>query len=249
MTANDRSNIALVTGGSRGLGYALTAELVRRRWHVVVTARDRARLDSSVRQLDGPGSVTPVAGDVADPEHRRELAAAVSALGGPDLLVNNASILGPSPQPRLVEYPLDVLTDVYATNTVAPVALVQLLGPLVERRRGTIVNITSDAAVEAYPGWGGYGSSKAALDQITNILGAELPDLRAYSFDPGDMNTDMQRAAFPDEDVSDRPAPETVVPALLRLLTDRPPSGRYRAADLTTDPTAPERSVERLATG
>lgn len=249
MTATDQSNVALVTGGSRGLGYALTAALVSQGWHVVVDARDRARLESAVRRLDGPGSVTPVAGDVVDPDHRRELAAAVSAVGGLDLLVNNASILGPSPQPRLADYPLDVLADVYGTNIIAPVALVQLVLPLLERRRGAIVNITSDAAVEPYAGWGGYGSSKAALDQITNILGAEHPSLRVYSFDPGDMNTEMQQAAFPDQDVSDRAAPESVVPGLLRLMDERPPSGGYRAADLATTQTAGERSAERLVTG
>lgn len=235
MTPTDQQRIALVTGGSRGFGYALTAELVRRTWHVLVDARDAARLESAVETFNGPGAVTSIAGDVTDPEHRRQLAHAVSALGGLDLLVNNASILGPSPQPRLAEYPLDVLTQVYATNTIAPVALVQLLVPLLERRFGTIVNLTSDAAVGAYPGWGGYGSSKAALDQITNILGAEHPNLHVYAFDPGDMDTDMHQQAFPEEDISDRAAPGTVVPAMLRLVDEQLPSGGYRAADLATD--------------
>ena len=187
---------------------------------------------AAVSRLTGSGQVTPIAGDVADPDHRRRLGHAVAEQDALDLLVNNASVLGPSPQPRLADYPLDVLTDVYATNTIAPLAIVQLVLPYLERRAGRIVNITSDAATEPYEGWGGYGSSKAALNQLTNILGAEHPALRTYAFDPGDMNTDLHQQAFPGEDISDRAAPESVVPALLRLIVGDVPSGHYRAAEL-----------------
>ena len=221
-----------MTGASRGLGHALTAELVRQGWHVVADARNGARLESAVRDLSGPGTITAIAGDVTDVTHRHRLADATSRHGGLDLLVNNASVLGPSPQPRLADYPLGVLAEVYATNTIAPLGLIQLLLPLLERRSGAIVNVTSDAAVEPYIGWGGYGSSKAALDQITNILGAEHPHLRVYSLDPGDMNTDLHQRAFPDEDISDRADPASVVPALLQLANRDLPSGGYRAADL-----------------
>jgi NAD(P)-dependent dehydrogenase (short-subunit alcohol dehydrogenase family) len=235
MTTNDQSSVALITGGSRGLGLALTQELTRRGWHVIVDARDADRLFAAFQAMP-PGSVTAVPGDVADPDHRRALAAAVDAAGGLDLLVNNASILGPSPQPRLADYPLDVLEQVYAVNTVAPLGLLQLLLPHLEERGGRVVSVSSDAAVEAYEGWGGYGSAKAALDHLTAILAVEQATLRVYSFDPGDMATDLQQQAFPDDDVSDRAAPETVVPALLRLVDGDLPSGRYRAADLAVAP-------------
>ncbi|MPZ79273.1 MAG: SDR family NAD(P)-dependent oxidoreductase [Actinophytocola sp.] len=231
MTPTDARN-ALITGGSRGLGYALAAELVRQGWRVVIDARDSSRLAAASAAITGPGTVIPIAGDVADPAHRAALAGAVTDLGGLDLLVNNASILGPSPQPTLADYPLDVLAEVYATNTIAPLALIQLVLPQLTPRKSQVVNITSDAAVEPYEGWGGYGSSKAALDQITNILAAEQPELRVYAVDPGDMATDLHQQAFPGEDISDRAAPESVVPALLRLIADDLPSGRYRAADL-----------------
>jgi len=232
MTATDHTKSALVTGASMGLGRALAAALTERGWHVVVDARDGDRLRSAVLGFDGPGTASPIPGDVADPHHRRLLADAIGELGGLDLLVNNASVLGPSPQPRLADYPLDVLAHVYATNTIAPIALFQLVVPYLERRGGTIINLTSDAAVEPYEGWGGYGSSKAALDQANNILGAEHPGLRVYAFDPGDMATDLHQQAFPGEDISDRAEPESVVPALLGLLDGGLPSGRYRAADL-----------------
>jgi len=224
---------ALVTGGSRGLGQALTAELARRGWHVIVDGRDAAALEAAVARLDISGTVTAIPGDVADPEHRRHIAEAVASSGGLDVAVNNASILGPSPQPRLADYPLDMLEQVYAVNTFAPLALLQLLLPHLIRRKGRIINVSSDAAVEAYEGWGGYGSSKAALDHITSILAAEHPQLLVYAFDPGDMRTALQQEAFPGEDISDRPAPESVVPALLELISARHPSGRYRVGDLT----------------
>ena len=231
-TATTPRRVALVTGASMGLGRALTAELAQRAWRVVVDARDAARLAAAVAALPDPEAVIVVPGDVADPAHRSRLADTVAAAGGLDLLVSNASLLGPSPQPRLADYPLEVLEQLYAVNALAPLALVQAMLPHLERRGGRIVHLSSDAAVEAYEGWGGYGSSKAALDQLTAVLAAELPQLRVYAFDPGDMNTDMHQQAFPGEDISDRAAPESVVPALLRLVEGDLLSGRYRAADL-----------------
>ena len=222
--------VALITGGSRGLGRALGAELAARKWQVIIDGRDAAALEKAAAEME-PGVVTALPGDVADPRHRTELVAAVRELGGLDLLVNNASVLGPSPQPNLADYPLDVLERVYNVNVLAPLALIQVVLPEL-RADAAIVNVTSDAGVETYEGWGGYGSSKAALDQLSNILGAEHPSLHVYAFDPGDMRTQMHQEAFPGEDISDRPEPETVVPSFLRLVEERPPSGRYRASDL-----------------
>jgi NAD(P)-dependent dehydrogenase (short-subunit alcohol dehydrogenase family) len=221
--------IALITGASRGLGRAAAHALARRGWSLIVDAR---RADDLAGAMRGLADVVAVPGDVTDPGHRAGLAAAVGRAGGLDVLVNNASRLGPSPQPLLRDYPLDELGRVYDTNVIAPLALIQLLTAPLAAAAATIVNVSSDAAVEAYPGWGGYGSSKAALDQLTAVLAAEEPSLRCYAFDPGDMRTDMHQQAFPGEDISDRPEPETVIPALLRLLDERPPSGRYRASDL-----------------
>jgi NAD(P)-dependent dehydrogenase (short-subunit alcohol dehydrogenase family) len=228
--------IALITGASRGLGRAAAHALARRGWSLIVDARRAADLADAMRGL---ADVAAVPGDVTDPGHRADLAAAVGRAGGLDLLVNNASRLGPSPQPLLRDYPLDELARVYESNVVAPLALIQLLTAPLAAAVGTIVNVSSDAAVEAYPGWGGYGSSKAALDQLTAVLAAEEPSLRCYAFDPGDMRTDMHQQAFPGEDISDRPEPETVVPALLRLIDQRPPSGRYRASDLAVPAVTP----------
>jgi NAD(P)-dependent dehydrogenase (short-subunit alcohol dehydrogenase family) len=216
---------ALITGASRGLGRALAGALAARGWRLVVDARAPGALAAEL-----PDAAV-VAGDVTDPGHRDALAAAVGALGRLDLLVNNASDLGPSPLPALGRYPLDALRRVYETDVVAPLALVQLLAPRLRAARGTVVNVSSDAAAGAYPGWGGYGSAKAALDQLSAVLAAEEPDLRVYAVDPGDMRTDLHQAAFPGEDITDRPEPADVVPALLRLLDARPPSGRYIAAD------------------
>jgi NAD(P)-dependent dehydrogenase (short-subunit alcohol dehydrogenase family) len=221
---------ALVTGASRGLGHALAADLNRRGWRLVLDARDAGRLAGSVAVLPHPELVVAVPGDVADPRHRAALAAAV----GPrlDLLVNNASDLGPSPLPPLAELAPGALRRILEVNAVAPLALLQALLPALRAARGRVVDVTSDAAVEAYAGWGGYGASKAALDQLTAVLAVEHPELRVYAVDPGDMATEMHQAAFPGEDISDRPAPETVVPALLALVDGELPSGRYRAADL-----------------
>ena len=218
--------MALVTGGSKGLGRALAQRLVEDGWHVVVDARDAAGLERAVAGL--PASrVTAIAGDVSDGWHRAALAEAAIRLGRLDLLVNNASALGPSPQPPLVDYPLAELERVFAVNAFAPLMLAQLVIDLLERAGGRIINVSSDAAVAPYPTWGGYGSSKAALDQLSAVLGAEHPAIRVYAMDPGDMATDLHQQAYPGEDISDRPAPESVVPALLRLIEDDLPSGRY----------------------
>ncbi|HEY0358818.1 MAG TPA: SDR family oxidoreductase [Mycobacteriales bacterium] len=221
---------ALVTGASRGLGRALSAALADRGWRLVLDGRDAERLATAVAALPHPELVTAVPGDVADPQHRAALAEAV----GPrlDLLVNNASNLGPSPLPQLAELPPEEFPRVHTVNTVAPLAHVQAVLPALRLAHGTVVDISSDAAVEAYAGWGGYGASKAALDQVTAVLAVEHPELRVFAVDPGDMATDMHQSAFPGEDISDRPAPETVVPALFALLDGDRPSGRYRAADL-----------------
>jgi len=216
----------IVTGASRGLGLALTRALVERGWRIVADARGRSDLE---RAWAGVAGVVTVGGDVADPDHRRAL---VEAAGDPiELLVNNASLLGPSPLPPLAEYPLDELRRVIDVNVTAPLALVQLALPRLARG-ARIVNVTSDAAVEAYEGWGGYGSSKAALEQMTSILAAEQPELRVYTVDPGDMRTQMHQEAFPGEDISDRPPPEDSVPGLLELIEGDLPSGRYKAHEL-----------------
>jgi NAD(P)-dependent dehydrogenase (short-subunit alcohol dehydrogenase family) len=239
--------VALVTGASRGLGLALARGLAEAGWRLVVDARHADVLDGAVAGLtraslprgpraSDPGGnrarVTAIAGDVADPAHRAELAAAVADAGRLDLLVHNASELGPSPLPLLADHPLDELEHVYRVNVFAPLALTQLLLGQLRASGGALVAVSSDAAAEAYPGWGGYGSAKAALDQLVSVLAAENPDVRIYSIDPGDMNTAMHQRAFPGEDISDRPSPESVVPALLRLARQEMPSGRYRAADL-----------------
>jgi NAD(P)-dependent dehydrogenase (short-subunit alcohol dehydrogenase family) len=222
--------VGIVTGTSRGLGLALARALDERGWRLVVDARGGEALAETTAGLSG---VTAIAGDVADPEHRRAL---VEAAGGEiDLIANNASLLGPSPQPALAEYPLDELRRVYEANVIAPLALVQLALPRLASG-AAILDVTSDAAVEPYEGWGGYGSSKAALEQLTAILGAEHPGLRVYSIDPGDMRTQMQQEAFPGEDISDRPPPEDSVPGLLALIEGSLPSGRYRAAELAGAP-------------
>jgi NAD(P)-dependent dehydrogenase (short-subunit alcohol dehydrogenase family) len=208
--------------------------LARRGASLVVDARGGEALSDVTRELleAGAAAVESLSGSVTDPAHRAAVADAVDRAGRLDLLVNNASTLGPSPQPALRDYPPEQWARVYDVNVAAPLALTQLLLPALSRSGGTVVNITSDAAVEPYGGWGGYGSSKAALDQWTAILAAEETGLRVYSVDPGDMRTQMHQDAFPGEDISDRPEPDTVVPALLRLLDERLPSGRYRAADL-----------------
>jgi NAD(P)-dependent dehydrogenase (short-subunit alcohol dehydrogenase family) len=218
---------AIITGASRGLGLALARALAADGWRLTVDARTAGELERAARELGRSTEVVALAGDVADAAHRQAL---VSAAGDPiDLLVNNASVLGPSPQPPLAEYPLDVLERVYAVNVLAPLALSQLVLPRAAHG-AAIVNISSDAAVEAYPGWGGYGSSKAALDHVSATIAAERPDLRVYAADPGDLRTRLHQEAFPGEDISDRPLPETAVPGLLALVRGEHPSGRYKVA-------------------
>lgn len=221
----------LVTGASRGLGLALARALADRGWALVIDGRDPAALAAAQRELAHRTVVRAVAGDVADEGHRLALMAAVDELGGLDAVVLNASVLGPSPQPRLADYPLEVLEQVFAVNVFAPVRLVQLALPRL-RDRARLVAVTSDAAVEAYEGWGGYGSSKAALEQVAAVLAVEHPGLAVYRVDPGDMRTRMQAEAFPGEDLSDRPPPEVSVPGLLALLDGQLPSGRYSAREL-----------------
>jgi NAD(P)-dependent dehydrogenase (short-subunit alcohol dehydrogenase family) len=223
------SPTAIVTGASRGLGLALAQALAERGWRLVIDARNEDELEAVRALLAERAEVLAVAGDVADSWHRGTL---VEAAGERiDLLVNNASALGASPLPALAEYPLDVLEHVLRVNAIAPLALIQLALPRMPAG-ARIVNVTSDAAVEGYAGWGGYGASKAALEQLSNVLAAERPDLRVYAVDPGDMNTRMHQEAFPGEDISDRPAPRESVPGLLALVEGDVPSGRHRAADL-----------------
>ena len=225
------SDVAIITGGSRGFGRAIAIALVGRGWTVVTDARRTDDLAMMAADVGSPRLIT-LPGDVTQSAHRTALVAAAHDAGPLRLLVNNASRLGPSPQPLLADYPSADLRAVYDTNVFAPLALIQTALPAMTASRGAVVNISSDAAVEPYEGWGGYGSSKAALDHLTAILAAEHPHLGIYAFDPGDMRTEMHQAAFPGEDISDRAEPDSVVPALLRLLDTRPASGRYRAQDV-----------------
>ncbi len=222
--------VAVITGGSRGFGFELARSMAVDGWEVVIDGRDGGALQAAADAIGAHAHA--VAGDVGEQGHRDELLRVAEGLGELTVLVNNASTLGPSPQPALADYPLDVLAEVYRTNVVAPIGLIQQALPSLRRHRGAIVDITSDAGVEGYPGWGGYGSSKAALEQASNVLAVEEPDVRVYWFDPGDMQTQMHQDAFPGEDISDRPLPATVVPALRHLLDSGSPSGRYQAATL-----------------
>ena len=227
---------ALVTGASRGFGLALTAALAERGTTVVACARSADRLHAAVAGLPAAQRVVAVPADITDPAGRAALVTAAAQAGGLDLLVHNAGSLGPSPLPPLADLPVEALREVLESNVVAPLALTRLALPLLRASDApSIVTLSSDAAVEAYPGWGGYGAAKAALDRLAAVFGAELPGWAVYAFDPGDMRTDMHQRAFPGEDISDRPEPATVVPALLRLLDERRPAGRYRAADLAAD--------------
>jgi len=229
--------VAVVTGASRGLGRAIAIDLARDGWDLVIDGRDEPLLQDVGRLLAGLGRRSrTIVGDVTSPDHRAALVESAGHFGSLDLLVNNASTLGPSPLPRLEDYPLAALRDVYEVNVIAPLALIQGALPLLRRSHGTVVSISSDAAVEGYEGWGGYGSSKAALDQVQHVLGAEEPRLRIYQFDPGDMRTAMHQAAFPGEDISDRPEPESVVAPLRMLLESDARSGRYRAEDWVGQP-------------
>jgi len=228
----DTSRTALITGASRGLGLALARQLAAQGWQLIIDARGAGALEAARVLLADQARVVALPGDVTDPAHRRALADAARELGGLDALVNSASILGPSPQPPLLDYPLEVLELVYRTNVIAPLALIQAVQHFL-KPGACIINITSDAGVEAYEGWGGYGSSKAALEQLSNILAAENPAWRVYWVDPGDMRTQMHQEAYPGEDISDRPLPEVSVPGLLELITGSRPSGRYAARALS----------------
>jgi NAD(P)-dependent dehydrogenase (short-subunit alcohol dehydrogenase family) len=222
---------ALITGASRGLGRALARALADRGWRLVLDARGVTDLQEVANELSARTDVVAIAGDVGNEDHGQAL---IDAVGGGrlDLLVNNASLLGPSPQPRLADYDLETLRDVYDVNVFGPLRLTQLALPLLRASAGHIINVTSDAAVEGYEGWGGYGSSKAAFEQWSRVLAAEEPAVRVWWVDPGDMNTRMHQEAFPGEDISDRQPPEAVVPALLQLIDSDPPSGRYQASEL-----------------
>ena len=223
---------AIVTGASRGLGLAVAEALAQRGWRLTVDARDAAALEAAARALGRLTEVVAVPGDVADAAHRRALVAA-SGPADIDLIINNASALGATPLPPLAGYPLEALERVYRVNVLGPLGLIQAALPRLSPG-ATIINISSDAAVEAYPGWGGYGSSKAALDQLTATLATENPNISIYAVDPGDMRTRMHQDAFPGEDISDRPEPSTVVPVLLDLIAAEHPSGRYRLQEVAT---------------
>jgi NAD(P)-dependent dehydrogenase (short-subunit alcohol dehydrogenase family) len=228
-TNNGRT--ALITGASRGLGLALSRSLAARGWNLIITARDASRLRAVRDELAVVTHVAALAGDVIDPKHREALTVLARGHAGLDAIVNNAGLLGPSPQPALLSYPLETLVEVFLANVLAPLALLQELRR--ELRPGArVVNVTSDAGVNAYEGWGGYGASKAALEQVSAVLAVENPDLRVYWVDPGDMRTDMHQAAYPGQDISDRPLPETRVPGFITLLEGDLPSGRYVAGDL-----------------
>lgn len=230
MTSTATPAVAIVTGAGQGFGLALATELAARGTTVIVCGRDGDRLRAATAALDG---VIAVPVDVNDPAGRAALIDTAKRVGGLDLLVHNAGELGPSPLPALAAYPLDALRGVLETTVLAPLALTQLALPLLRAAAApAVVTLSSDAAVEAYEGWGGYGLAKAALDHFAAVLAVEEPGMHVYAFDPGDMRTAMHQRAFPGEDISDRPEPATVVPALLRLLTERPDSGRYRSADL-----------------
>jgi NAD(P)-dependent dehydrogenase (short-subunit alcohol dehydrogenase family) len=225
-------SVAIVTGGSRGLGKALTEGLLARGWTVVTDARHAADLKGLTTELGDPERLVTIAGDVTDEQHLGALVAAARALGRLDLVVNNAGGLGPSPLPRLADYPLDALSELFVVNVVAPMRLIQLALPMLRESGGAVIDITSDAGRGAYEGWGGYGATKAALEQISNVLSAEEPGVRVYWVDPGDLRTQMHQDAFPGEDISDRPLPEVSVPGLIALAEGDRPSGRYIVAEV-----------------
>jgi NAD(P)-dependent dehydrogenase (short-subunit alcohol dehydrogenase family) len=227
------TQVALITGASRGLGRALATGLAREGLSLIIDARNAAALQEVAAQLRAAGgTVTAISGDVTDPAHRAALLRAAQTAGRLDVLINNAGTLGASPLPALADYPPADLRTAFEANVIAPIALIQLMLPLLRASGGAVLNITSDAAREAYSGWGGYGAAKAALEQASNVLAAEELAVRVWWADPGDLRTDMHQQAFPGEDISDRPRPESVVPAFVRLISQRLPSGRYRAADL-----------------
>ena len=237
MMTTGNSRTALVTGASRGLGRAVARALAARGWNLILTSREPDRLLPVRNELAQVTHVAALAGDINDPRHRGSLALLARGHAGLDALINNAGILGPSPQPNLLEYPLTMLTEVLATNLIAPLGLLQAVQR--ELKPGArVINVTSDAAATPYPGWGGYGASKAALEQLSAVLAVENPDLRVYWLDPGDLRTDMHQAAYPGEDISDRPLPESLTPAFIALLEGNYTSGRYTARSLMPEEAA-----------
>jgi NAD(P)-dependent dehydrogenase (short-subunit alcohol dehydrogenase family) len=225
--------VAIITGASKGLGRALAEALAARGWDLVLDARTAAVLQETADRLDMYGTrVSALPGDVTDVGHRAALVAAARRLGGLDLLVSNASALGAEPLVRLEALDPSGLRRALEVNVVAALGLVQEALPLLRASgAGTVIAVSSDAAAEAYETWGGYGASKAALDHLAAVLGAEEPGLRVWAVDPGDMATDLYAAAVPD-DGDPRPAPASAVPGFLRLLDERPASGRYAAVAL-----------------
>ncbi|MCA9900363.1 MAG: SDR family oxidoreductase [Ardenticatenaceae bacterium] len=238
---NTQTKTALITGASRGLGLALAKALAQSGWQLIINARGAAALNQAHQELEQWTAVTAVSGDISHKAHRQALAVAARAAGGLDLLVNNAGVLGPSPMPALLDYPLDALETVFRVNVVAQLGVIQAVADTL-KPAARILNLTSDAAVEPYPGWGGYGASKAAFEQLSAILAAELaekrPAIRVYWIDPGDMRTQMHQDAFPGEEISDRPLPEASVPGLLALINDEWPNGRYQAQNFPVEAAA-----------
>ena len=232
---NVSERTALITGASRGLGLALARGLAARGWNLIITARDPERLRLVLNELARVTHVAALAGDVTDRVHREALAVLARGHAGLDAVVNNAGALGPSPQPALLDYPLETLADVFQANVLAPLGILQAVRDQL-KPGARVINVTSDAGTTAYPGWGGYGSSKAALEQLSAVLAVESPELKVYWIDPGDMRTDMHQAAFPGQDISDRPLPDASVPGFIALLESDLPSGRYSAAELGRAP-------------
>jgi NAD(P)-dependent dehydrogenase (short-subunit alcohol dehydrogenase family) len=236
-------SVAIVTGASRGLGEALATGLASTGWSLIIDGRDADALAQTEQRLSllmAGDNLRAVAGDIADPVHRHELVRAAAALGGLDLLVNNAGTLGAAPLPSVADYPLDELRAALEVNVVAQVGMIQAALPLLSASaRPRVINVTSDAAVEPYAGWGGYGAGKTALEHLGSVLAVEQPSLAVWSVDPGDLRTAMHQAAFPGEDISDRPEPASAVPGFLALIESDRPSGRYRAADLARSEQAP----------
>jgi NAD(P)-dependent dehydrogenase (short-subunit alcohol dehydrogenase family) len=228
------SRAALITGASRGLGLALARQLARSGWTLILDARGSDALEAARAELSPQTKVIALTGDITDPAHRAKIVEAAASVGGLDVIINNASLLGPSPQPALLDYPLDTLEVVYRTNVIAPLAIIQAVRTHL-KPSARILNVTSDAGVEPYDGWGGYGSSKAALEHLSAILAEENEEWRVYWVDPGDMQTQMHQEAFPDEDISDRPLPEESVPGFMTLLEGDLPSGRYKAREISTE--------------
>lgn len=232
--SSQKQRAALITGASRGLGLALARLLAQEGWTLILDARGAEALAEAERELSTQTRVIAIAGDIAETSHRWALAEAVRKQGWLDVVVNNASVLGPSPQPKLLEYPLDVLEQVYRVNVLGPLALIQDVQDFL-KPNAAVINISSDAGVQPYPGWGGYGSSKAALEQLTAILAAENPDWRVYWVDPGDMRTQMHQEAYPGEDISDRPLPDQSAAGLVKLIESNLPSGRHLARELAAE--------------